>query len=78
MYLKNLLKLDKFYYLFAAVMLAVSFFVVYVFKVIFDSINASADIGTQFTEVELKIDRDKLNKAVSVASEKEVVKLEIR
>ena len=78
MYLKNLLKLDKFYYLFAAVMLAVSFFVVYVFKVIFDSINTSADIGTQFTEVELKIDRDKLNKAVSVASEKEVVKLEIR
>lgn len=78
MYLKNLLKLDNFYYLFMAVMLAVSFFVVFAFKVIFDSINTSADIGTQFTEVELKIDRDKLNEAVSVAGEKEVVKLEVR
>ena len=78
MYRKNLLKLDKFYYLFGAVMVAVSFYVVFIFKMIFDAINTSADIGAQFTEVELKIDRDKLIKAVSVAGEKEEVKLEVR
>ena len=78
MYRKNLLKLDRFYYLFIAVMLTVSIYVVFVFKTIFDAINTSADIGTQFTEVELKIDRDKLNNAVSLAGKKEEVKLEIR
>jgi len=59
-------------------MIAAAFFVVYVFKVIFDAVRVSADIGTQFTEVELKIDTDKLNRAVKVATEKKVLQLEVR
>lgn len=71
-------KPDKFYFMFVVVMLVTAFFVVYVFKVIFESMNKSADIGAQFTEVELKIDKDKLDRAVKIASEKKVVELEIR
>lgn len=74
----NLPKPDKFYLLFVFVMIVVSSFVIYVFKVIFASITASADVGTQFTEVELKIDREKLERAVKVATDKKVVELEIK
>jgi hypothetical protein len=59
-------------------MLITASFVVYVFKTVFESVNTSADIGAQFTEVELKIDRDKLDKAVKIATEKKVVELEVR
>jgi len=59
-------------------MIVVSSFVIYVFKVIFESITTSADIGTQFTEVELKIDREKLDRAVKIATDKKVVELEIK
>ena len=75
---KNLRKPDNFYFLFVVVMIASAFFVVYVFKVIFDAVRVSADIGAQFTEVELKIDTDKLNRAVKVATEKKVLQLEVR
>ena len=74
----HLPKPDKFYFMFVIVMLVTASFVVYVFKVIFESMNKSADIGAQFTEVELKIDKDKLDRAVKIASEKKVVELEIR
>lgn len=74
----NLPKPDKFYLMFVFVMIVVSSFVIYVFKVIFASITASADVGTQFTEVELKIDREKLERAVKVATDKKVVELEIK
>jgi hypothetical protein len=74
----NLPKPDKFYLLFVFVMIVVSSFVIYVFKVIFESITTSADIGTQFTEVELKIDREKLDRAVKIATDKKVVELEIK
>ncbi len=74
----NLLKPDKFYFLFVFVMLITASFVIYVFKTIFESVTMSADIGAQFTEVELKIDRDKLDRAVKIAVDKKVVELEIR
>lgn len=74
----NLPKPDKFYILFVFVMLITASFVIYVFKVIFDSVNASADIGAQFSAVELKIDRDKLDKAVKIAADKKVIELEVR
>jgi len=74
----NLPKPDKFYFLFAFVMLITASIVIYVFKVIFESVNTSADIGAQFTEVELKIDKDKLEKAVKIAVDKKVIELEVR
>lgn len=74
----NLPKLDKFYFLFVFVMLITASFVVYSFRIIFGSINRSADIGAQFTEVELKIDKDKLENSVLVVESKKVVELEIR
>ncbi len=74
----NLPKPDKFYLLFVFVMIVVSSFVIFVFKVIFGSIASSADIGAQFTEVELKIDREKLERAVNIATDKKVVELELK
>jgi len=71
-------KLDKFYFLFMIVMLLAAFFVVFSFKMIFDSVRVSADIGAQFTEVELKIDKDKLGHAIEIATNKKVVQLEVR
>lgn len=74
----NLPKPDKFYLLFVFVMLITASFVIYVFKTIFDSVNTSADIGAQFTEVELKIDREKLDRALGITTNKKVVELELR
>jgi hypothetical protein len=74
----NLPKPDKFYLLFVVVMLVAASFVVYIFKVVFESINKSADIGAQFTEVELKIDKDKLDDALKIVENKKVVELEVK
>jgi len=59
-------------------MLVSAFFVVFTFKSIFDAMRVSADIGAQFTEGELRIDKDKLDGAVKVAADKRVVQLEVR
>jgi hypothetical protein len=59
-------------------MLITASFVIYAFKVIFDSINKSTDIGAQFTEVELRIDKNKLDDALKIAEEKKSVQLEVR
>ena len=74
----NLQKPDKFYFLFAFMMLVGAVFVVYVFRTIFQAVTTSADVGTQFTEVELKIDKEKLDRAVVVAGEKKVLNFEIK
>lgn len=74
----NLQKPDKFYFLFIFVMLLTASFVIYTFNVIFNSINKANDIGAQFTEVELKIDKDRLDKALSAAEDKGGVELIIR
>jgi hypothetical protein len=74
----NLPKPDKFYLLFAFMMLVGAVYVVYVFRTVFQAVTTSADIGTQFTEVELKINKDKLDRAVIVAGEKKVLNFEVR
>lgn len=74
----NLQKPDKFYFLFAFMMVVGAAFVVYVFRTIFQAVTTSTDIGTQFTEVELKIDKEKLDRAVSVAGEKKVLDFKVR
>lgn len=74
----NLPKPDKFYLLFAVAMISAAVFVVFVFKAIFDSVRMSADIGEQFSEVELKIDREKLDNALKYASEKKVLELDMK
>lgn len=71
----TLQKPDKFYFVFAAIMLVMAGFVVFSFKMIFDSINESADIGAQFTASELKIDKDQLDQAVKIATDKKMVEL---
>jgi len=74
----NLQKPDKFYFLFAFMMIVGAVFVVYVFRTVFQAVTTSTDIGAQFTEVELKIDKDKLDRAVIVAGEKKVLDFKVR
>ncbi len=78
MFRKNLQKTDNFYFAFGAVMIVCALFIVFVFKTIFESVNTVADIGTQFTEVELKINKENLDKALKIAEEKKVIHLEVR
>lgn len=59
-------------------MILTSGYVVYTFKTIFDAVRESADVGAQFTEVELKINKEKLNQALKIAEDKNTVELEVR
>ncbi len=78
MSLKVLPKLDKFYLLFIVVMILTAGYIIFAFKTIFDAVSTSSDIGAQFTEVELKIDKDKLDKALKIAEDKKIIELEVR
>jgi hypothetical protein len=72
---KRLVKIDKFFYLFAVVMVALAAFVVVVFKEIFSSIRTSSEVTVSLSENDLKVDKNKLQEAVDLIDASHTVEL---
>ena len=75
---KLLQKVDKFYFIFIITLIAMGFFVVFTFRTDFSAITNSSDIASQVTESDLRIDKDKLDKAIGAFDNRKIVPLEIR
>jgi len=71
-------KVDKFYFIFIITLIAMGFFVVFTFRTDFSAITNSSDIASQVTESDLRIDKDKLDKAIGAFDNRKIVPLEIR
>ncbi|HLE49347.1 MAG TPA: hypothetical protein VI819_04950 [Patescibacteria group bacterium] len=56
-------------------MIVLAIFVVVAFKEIFSSIRTSSDVTVSLSENELKVDKNKLQEAVSLIESKDVVEL---
>ena len=75
---KLLQKVDKFYFIFIITLIAMGSLVIFTFRIDFSAITNSYDIASQVTELDLKIDKDKLDKAIGVFDNRKIVPLEIR
>jgi hypothetical protein len=78
MSMKALPKLDKFYLIFIVAMVVMASLVIFTFRVVFSSLTNSNDVVANITEKELKVDKDKLNKALDSYEGRNIVPLEIR
>jgi hypothetical protein len=78
MLMKILQKVDKFYFIFIITLIAMGILVVFAFRTDFSAISNSYDITSQVTESDLRIDKDKLDKAIGMFDNRTIVPLEIR
>ncbi len=72
-----LAKIDRFFIILVAILLALSLFVFFTFKNIFSAIVSAYEVG-QETNAQIRLDKDKLKQAETKAFERETVPLEIR
>ena len=75
---KLLQKVDKFYFIFVITLIAMGLLVVFTFRTDFSAITNSYDITSRVTESDLRIDKDKLDKAIGAFDNRKIVPLEIR
>lgn len=71
-------KIDKFYFIMVLVLVVVAVIVVYAFRGIFTSLATAYDVDSEISDTELRIDKNTLESAYNIVSEREIVKLEIR
>ena len=75
---KLLQKVDKFYFIFIITLIAMGALVVFTFRTDFSAMTNSYDIASKVTELDLRIDKDKLDKAIGAFDNRKIVPLEIR
>ena len=75
---KLLPKVDRFYIIFALVMVVMGVLVVFTFRTVFEAITNSFDVESQVTEAELRVDKTKLDNALNAFDNRNIVPLEIR
>ena len=75
---KLLQKVDKFYFIFIITLIAMGVLVIFTFRIDFSAITNSFDVSSKVTELDLRIDKDKLDKAIGVFDNRKIVPLEIR
>ncbi len=76
--MKVLEKIDKYFYALFVMLVVMTGIIVYSLKTIFYSINLSTEIDNVDKSASLKIDKDKMEKALLTVEQKRIVKLELK
>ena len=74
---KTLAKIDRFYPILAAVLIALSILVLFSLKSVLFGLATASEFDPEIAEAKTKIDSENLNKAYKVVFEKEVLKLNL-